>query len=126
MSVPPDILAALQGGAGPAPMGGPAALPPDIMAALGGGMEEGAGPASIVDGAPGGGEDPLIDAIDLIQEAIDAESDQEDIQVMLQCQAKLQQILAKNQAEADGMMQGKASPRGIRRATAAPAAGGGY
>ena len=60
-----------------------------------------------------------MQAIDLIQEAIDAEADQEDIQVLLQCQTKLQQILAKNQSEADSMMQGKMSPRGMRRAAGA-------
>jgi hypothetical protein len=50
-----------------------------------------------------------------IQDAIDAEADQEDIQVMLQCQAKLQSILAKNQKEADAALGGSASPRAIRR-----------
>jgi len=129
MAVPQDIMQALmQGGGGaPAPaagpMGGPEAIPPDLMAMLGGGggmppeagMEQEAGP-SIVDGEPGGGEDALVLALDALQDAIDNEADQEDIQVMLQCQAKLQQILAKNQAEADSMMQGKMTPRGLRKA----------
>jgi hypothetical protein len=116
MSVPPDIMALLQGGgapAGPDPSGG--GIPPEIMDAV----SQASPRPSVADGAPGAGEDPLTEAIDLIQEAIDAEADQEDIQTMLQCQAKLQSILAKNQSESDGMMQGKASPRGIRRATAA-------
>lgn len=119
MSVPPDVLAALQGGAGPAPMGDPEGIPPDIMAALLGGGGEAPAPPSIAEGIPGGGEDALVLALDALQDAIDIESDQEDIQVMLQCQAKLQTILAKNQAEQDSMMAGKMSPRGIRRATAA-------
>lgn len=120
MAFPPDMLAALQGGGAPAPgpMGGPEAIPPDILAALGGG-EEAPAAASVVDGAPGGGEEALVVAIDAIQDAIDSEADQEDIQVMLQCQAKLQQILAKNQAEQDSMMSGKMSPRGLRKATGA-------
>ncbi len=101
------------------PMGGPEAIPPDMLAALGGGAPEEEGRPSVVEGTPGGGEDPLTEAIDLIQEAIDAEADQEDIQTMLQCQAKLQQILAKNQAENDSMMQGKSSPRGLRKAAGA-------
>lgn len=130
MSVPPDILAALQGGgappAGPGPdmgMGGPAGqIPPDIMAALGGGdsmggpEESAEAPPSITDGTHGGGEDALVMALDALQDAIDAEADQEDIQIMLQCQAKLQQILAKNQSESDSMMGGKLSPRGLRKA----------
>lgn len=122
MAVPPDLMAALQGGgAPPAPDAG--GLPPDLMALLGGGGAEQAAGPSIVDGSPGGGEEALTTAIDAIQDAIDAEADQEDIQVMLQCQAKLQSILAKNQSEQDGMMQGKASPKGIRKATAGQ---GGY
>jgi hypothetical protein len=69
----------------------------------------------VTEGRAGGGEDALTVAIDAIQDAIDAEADQEDIQVMLQCQAKLQSILAKNQKEADAALGGSASPRAIRR-----------
>ena len=54
-------------------------------------------------------------ALDALQDAIDNEADQEDIQIMLQCQAKLQQILAKNQAEADKAMGGGASPAAMRK-----------
>lgn len=127
MSVPPDMMAALMGGggappAGGPPMGGPESIPPDMMAMLAGGAGAG-GPApeeealpSIVDGEPGGGEDALVLALDALQDAIDAEADQEDIQIMLQCQAKLQQILAKNQSESDQMMAGKANPRALRKA----------
>lgn len=111
--LPPDIASALGG----APGGD--ALPPDIAALLGGGAPpEGAeGPAlpSIKDGAFGGGEEALTAALDALQAAIDAEADQEDIQVMLQCQAKLQQILAKNQAEADAGVGGSVSPKAMRK-----------
>ena len=114
--LPPDIAA--QMGAG-APQGG-GGLPPEIAALMGGGgappeAAEGEAPPSIVEGTHGGGEEALVAALDSLQDAIDAEADQEDIQVMLQCQAKLQQILAKNQAEADKSMAGNASPGATRK-----------
>jgi len=124
--MPPDI-AAMMGGGGGDPAGG--GLPPDLMALMGGGgappeaMEGEAGPPSVVEGQPGGGEEALVTAIDSIQDAIDAESDQEDIQVMLQCQAKLQGILAKNQQDADKALGGQASPKAVRKM--APSAEGG-
>ena len=116
--LPPDIAAQMQGGA--PPMGGGGGMPPDIgamLAQLGGGAgaPEGEAPPSIVDGQHGGGEDALVLALDALQDAIDAEADQEDIQVMLQCQAKLQQILAKSQAEADAGMSGKVNPKAMRK-----------
>ena len=113
--LPPD-LAAMMGGGAP---GGGGGLPPDLAALMGGGgappMEEEAPLPGVTDGAPGGGEEALVQAIDLIQEAIDAESDQEDIQVMLQCQTKLQGVLAKNQADADKALTGSASPKAARK-----------
>lgn len=121
--LPPDIAAQMGG----APGGGAGPMPEDIMALLGGGGApagpEGAAPPSVVEGQPGGGEDALVVAIDAIQDAIDAESDQEDIQVMLQCQAKLQGILAKNQQDADKALTGSASPKAVRKM--APSAEGG-
>ncbi len=111
--LPPDI-AGMMGGA----QGGGGGLPPEIAALMGGGgappMEEEA-PPSIVDGAHGGGEDALVMALDSLQDAIDAEADQEDIQVMLQCQAKLQAILAKNQKDADASMGGTTPPGAARK-----------
>ncbi len=131
MMLPPDIAAlASQGGDPAAAAQGP--MPPDIgalLAQLGGGgappPEEEAPLPGIKDGAPGGGEEALTQAIDLIQEAIDAEADQEDIQVMLKCQTQLQGILAKNQADSDAALGGKVSPKAIRKQAPA-AAGGGY
>ena len=116
--LPPDMMGAAPGPA-PAPgMGGdPIAA---LMGAMGGGgapPEEAAAP-SITDGAPGGGEEALVLALDALQDAIDNEADQEDIQVMLQCQAKLQGILAKNQSEADKAMGGGASPAATRKMAA--------
>ena len=112
--MPPDLTAALGGGA-PAPSAG-GGLPPDLGALLGGG----AAPAddslpSIKDGTHGGGEEALTAALDALQDAIDQEADQEDIQVMLQCQTKLQQILAKNQKEADSAMGGSLAPAAARK-----------
>ena len=123
--MPPDMMAALGGGApapgpaGPAD-GGAGGLPPDLAALLGGGggdvggQEEPAG-ASVADGTHGGGQDALINAIDSLQDAIDAEADQEDIQVMLQCQAKLQAILAKDQKASDSAMGGSLPPAAARK-----------
>lgn len=135
MMLPPDMAALAAGGGDPAAAGG--ALPPDIMALLGGGgggepgftplpgEGEQAPPGGITDGAPGGGEEALTQAIDLLQVAIDAEADQEDVQVMLQCQTKLQQILAKNQADSDAALGGKVSPKAIRKQAGSVAGGAG-
>ena len=125
--LPPDLQQLMQGGGAPA---GPAGIPPELAALLGGGGEpapdEGQEATLPSDGAPGGGADPLEAAIALLDEAIALEADQEDQQVMRTCSAKLQSVLAKNQKEADGMMQGKMSPRGTRQAAAAAGAEGGY
>ena len=112
--LPEDLMGMLGGGggAGPAPGG----LPPDLMGMLP--QPEEPGRPSVAEGAPGGGEEALTQAIDLIQAAIDAEADQEDIQVMLKCQQQLQGVLAKNQKEADSAMGGKLTPRTMRKAAA--------
>jgi len=110
--MPPDMSAALGGGA-PAPAAG--GLPPDIGALLGGGAAPDQSLPSIKDGTHGGGEEALTTALDALQDAIDNEADQEDIQVMLQCQAKLQGILAKNQKEADSAMGGSLGPSAARK-----------
>lgn len=113
MMMPPDMAAAM-GAPAPAPAAG--GLPPDIGALLGGG----GGAAdqslpSVADGTHGGGQEALVAAIDALQDAIDAEADQEDIQVMLQCQAKLQAILAKDQKAADSAMGGNLPPAAARK-----------
>ena len=120
---PPDMAAALGGGGAPDPSGG-GGLPPDLMAMLGGGGAPEAGAPLPTEGAPGGGQDALEQAIALLDQAIQDEADQEDQQVMRQCSAKLHTILAKNQKEADAMMGGSMSPGGARKAAAAQGYGG--
>jgi len=117
--MPPDIGAMLAGGGGGAPQG---PMPPDIGALLGGGADQGAseGAPLPTDGQHGGGKDPLEQAISFLDDAIAAEADQEDQQIMRQCSAKLHQVLANNQKDADSMLQGQSSPRGIRKAAGAP------
>ena len=124
--MPPDIAALLGGGGGAPAPGGGGGLPPDLAALMGGGgaPPEGEAPPSIVEGEHGGGEDALVVALDALQDAIDAEADQEDIQIMLKCQTQLQAILAKNQAEADAGLKGQVSPKAIRKQ--APSAEGAY
>lgn len=108
--MPPDMAAL---GGAPAP-GGAGGLPPDLAALLGGGGGEAPLPG-ITEGTPGGGQEALVAAIDALQDAIDADTDQEDIQVMLQCQAKLQAILAKDQKAADAAMGGSLPPAAARK-----------
>jgi hypothetical protein len=120
--LPPDLMAQLQGGGGGAPAGpggpGGGGIPPELLAALQGGDQGGdqAPLPGVKDGSHGGGEDALTRAIDALQEAIDAEADQADIQIMLQCQTKLQGVLANNQKDADSMMGGKMTPGATRKA----------
>ena len=52
------------------------------------------------------------------------EDDQIHVQTALQCIAKLQSILAEEQKQSDGLLEGKATPRAMRRATGG--AGGSY
>jgi len=100
----------------PPPAGSGGGLPPDLAALLGGGGAPAPeAPPSIADGQHGGGQAALIDALDALQDAIDAEADQEDIQIMLQCQAKLQAILAKDQKAADSAMGGNLPPAAARK-----------
>lgn len=123
--IPPDMMAALGGGGG-APAGGQ--IPPDMLAMMGGGGGEGQEvPESSATGDAGqhGGSDPYIrDAIDALTQAAQAEADEADIATIQTCIANLQKVLANNQADQDAMMQGKSSPKAIRKATAGQ--GGGY
>lgn len=120
-----DIMSMLAPGGAAA--GGP---PPDALAALLGGAGGGA-PADTgappLHGAGGSGQDSdsaIRDAIDSLQAAAEAETEEADIAVILTCITNLQKILAKNEAGADSMMGGKASPRDMRKAASAAGYGG--
>lgn len=122
MAVPPEMM-----GAGPAmgPMGGPEAggLPPEIMAALMGGGGEAplpeeppAGPAGSLYGAAGGDNvEALRVALDALKQYAEEEDDEMNIQTVLKCLSTLQGILAEEQKMMDGAMSGKADPRSLRR-----------
>jgi ABC-type uncharacterized transport system YnjBCD substrate-binding protein len=73
----------------------PGGFPPELMAAMGGGG-----------GPPGGGgggspADFLRDLIEHARAYQDVEQDPEDLAVVAKCIAALQQLMAKNQKEAD-------------------------
>jgi hypothetical protein len=104
---PPDALAALLGGGGGAPAPADAGAPP-------------------LHGAQGAGDSDsaIREAIDALQAAAQAETEEADIKVILTCITNLQGILAKNEAGADSMMSGKASPRDMRKAAGAAGYGG--
>ena len=126
MSVPPDILAALQGGGGAPAPGGGGGLPPDLMAALAGagggpgpqGPPPPQGSATGDQGTPGGSDPHIRNAIDELTQAVQAEADEQDIATIQTCIANLQKVLANNQSDADSMMQGKASPAAMRKGLA--------
>ena len=99
MAVSPDIMAMLGGGGGAPPA--PAPAPADA-------------PAS---GGSGDNVDFLRQAIDAAKQYADGEDDEVHVQTALQCIAKLQSILAEEQKSQDGLLQGKADPRAMRRAT---------
>jgi hypothetical protein len=121
--LPPDIAAALGGGGGAPPAGG-GGLPPDLAALLGGGGGAGAPGPDADQGQDQDVGDLLSQAIDLLSQAKDAEQEPEDQAVIAQCILNLHKLQAKDQAEADSMVQGKASPRGVRKAARAQGYGG--
>lgn len=94
------------------------AAPPDV-AAMGGGM---GGPPSLSGSPKGEPSDNIRVAIDALTRYLEAEDEDEDIAKAMKLVTGLQDLLAKQQADADGLVQGKASPRALRRANgAAPA-----
>lgn len=113
----PDPSQAAPGGAG--------GLPPEIAQLLRGGQGPGpVGPQDQSD-APGGDNLSFLqDAIDAASQYVQGEDDQIHVQTALQCIAKLQSILAEEQKQSDGLLEGKATPRAMRRATGG--AGGSY
>lgn len=131
MALPPDILAALQGGGGAMPpqggppMGGPQDIPPEILAALGGGggmpMEEELPPEGALHGgsaAEGDPEDHYRTALDHLEMGMKADVDEARINVIMQCATKIQGELANSQKGMDGMLGGKMDPAMMRRMSA--------
>lgn len=106
--LPPEILAAMAGGAAPQPaaggdpsMGG---IPPEILAmadqiatqqtdaAMG--PAEAQPQGSPYGGSSGGEFEPLREALDALQEFVQESSDEEKIQVVLKCITTLQKVIA--------------------------------
>jgi len=54
--------------------------------------------------------------IDLSQQYLQAETDQEDLLSMQKISTELQQLLTKDQQDAEQAMQGKTTPRAMRKA----------
>lgn len=95
-------------------------LPPELMGAMGPEMMGGpAGPEPAPGPGSAGGSNLqyLEAALAAVQSYVDGEDDQIHIQTALQCLAKLQSIMAEEQKQSDEMLQGKSSPRALRRAT---------
>lgn len=109
-------------GRGAAPGGGPGGPPPDLAALLGaGGPPPGPqpGPGS---GGPDNGtapSDPVAvvqQMVDLSKQYLDVEKDQQDLLQMQKIGTLLQQLLAKDQQDADQVMSGATNPRALRKA----------
>jgi hypothetical protein len=95
--------------------GAPPGPPPNLAALLGA-------------GAPGGGPDQgattqqgdpvaiVSNMLDLAQQYLQVEPDQDDKLAMQKVSTELQQLLSKDQADADNAMQGNLSPRTLRKA----------
>lgn len=138
MSLPPDLLAALQGGGGGAPpmgpeggmpMGGPQDIPPEMLAALGGGggmppMEEEAPEGGLHGGAvaPGDPEEAYRGALDALEAGIKSDTDEARINVMMKAGTAIQGALASSQKGVDGMLAGKMDPAMMRQMSAPDAA----
>lgn len=119
-----SILDSILGGGGASadPSGG--SIPPDVMSAISAGGQGDPG-------APGADQgDPNASAADLLSQILDlgtqylqVEPDEQDKATVQGCLATLQKIRAKDQSEADGALQGKTTPRLIRKAMAGQGGG---
>lgn len=130
MSVPPELLAALQGAGGGAPAGpaapDPAAagLPPEIMQGIEADANGGAG------GQPGQGQQQAGDPVDFLRSALDAMSqyqtvhnDDIDLAEAAKIYAQIQKLLAKDQQEREQAMGVTPAHKGMAKAYGAgPAA----
>lgn len=95
-------------------------IPPDILAGLAGGP-----PDQGQDPSQGSGDplDILSQMLDLADQYRSAEPDEEDRLEMEKARTLLQNLLAKDQKEQDGMMQGKVTPRGVRKSMGSQGSG---
>jgi hypothetical protein len=96
----------------------PGGLPPDLMAMAQQGAPPAPGPSPLHGGAGQGDADSALrDAIDSLTLAAQAATDEQDAKVILTCITQLQGILAANQQQQDQMLQGKATPAAVRKAS---------
>ena len=110
---PPDLAAAL-GAGGPPPGAGP---PPDLAAALGA-PPPGAEPPPD-QGAPAQDSAEIVSGmLDQAKQYLDTEQDHEDLLSMQKISTLLQQLLTKDQQDADAAMSGNLKPRTLRKAFA--------
>lgn len=114
-ALPPELLALLGGGGGDPTQGAPTpdptqSLPPDL------GANDSSSQGDTSSDNP---VDLIQQMIDLAKRYIEVEPDEEDKLTMTKnVLASLQQYLAKDQKEGEEMLQGKLSPRAVRRAGA--------
>jgi hypothetical protein len=111
--LPPEMM-----GGAPSPEAGGQ----DPLAAMMGMLGGGGGPEGPPAGPPapeGGGSnvDALQAALEALTAYVDGEDDEIHIQTALKCLAQLQSILADEQKSSDDMLQGKSTPRALRKAT---------
>lgn len=118
MSVPPELMALLQGGGGAPQQGG---MPPQGGAPAPSGdpdtQPEGGSPLYGGGGVGGDNTDALRAALDALQSYAQGEDDEQNVQTVLKCVTALQGILASEEKMVDGAMGGKADPRAMRRLT---------
>lgn len=88
-------------------------LPPDIMSAI---QSQGGQDASAGDDSSNDPVAALDDALTALQTYMGVEPDEADKAIVATCIASLQKVKAKDQQEADGALQGKTTPRLIRKA----------
>lgn len=121
-----SILSSILGGGAPAgadpSQGG--SVPPDLLAAIQG--QQGGGQPDDGSGAPADPVAALDEALQALSAYMDVEPDEADKAIVATCIANLQKVKAKDQQESDGALQGKTSPRLMRKAAAGSAGGSGY
>lgn len=98
---------ALQNASPPGPMGFPSGIPPELMALLAGAGGQAAAP-------PRDGSAMLREALQVIAAYQQVEVDDEDLLEAEEIRTRIQKLLAKQQKEQDGLLQGKVTPSALR------------